>query len=78
MPSDSGTVIAAKSAFLRAQIRILTQPLQPTDKWRDGSAIPRTVLDDVMNEGESPCPLRTVECVFAYIYSSKPDIEAAQ
>lgn len=53
MPSDSGTVVAVKSVFLRSQIRILSQPLQLTDKSREGSNIPKTVLQDVMNEGWS-------------------------
>lgn len=51
MSSDSGTVVALKSAFLRSQIRILSQPLQPTDIWRDNSDIAESVLLDVMNEG---------------------------
>ena len=53
MPSDSGTVIALKSVFLRSQIRILTQSLQPSDKWRETTEVPRTVLQDVINEGVS-------------------------
>ena len=51
MSSDSGTVVALKSAFLRSQIRILSQPLQPTDRWRESSDIPASALLDVMNEG---------------------------
>lgn len=52
MPSDSGTVISLKSAFLRSQIRILSQPLQLTDRWRESSDIPASVVLDVMTEGE--------------------------
>jgi hypothetical protein len=51
MSSDSGTVVALKSSFLRSQIRILSQPLQPTDRWREISDIPASVVLDVMNEG---------------------------
>jgi len=34
--ATSNTVVALKSAFLRTQTRILTQPLQPEEGWVEG------------------------------------------
>ncbi|EON64039.1 hypothetical protein W97_03269 [Coniosporium apollinis CBS 100218] len=37
MSATSNTVVALKTSFLRTQTRILSQPLQPSDRWRDSN-----------------------------------------
>ncbi|KAI9709279.1 MAG: hypothetical protein M1820_003399 [Bogoriella megaspora] len=47
--SNTNTVIALKSAFLRAQIRILSQPLQVPERWlNDNSELPLGMVEDVL------------------------------
>lgn len=56
MSTNSNTVISLKSAFLRTQTRILSQPLQAPERWRagnlDASDIPENAIRDVIREGE--------------------------
>lgn len=55
MSTNSNTVISLKSAFLRTQTRILSQPLQAPERWRagnlDASDIPENAIRDVIREG---------------------------
>ncbi|KAF2426271.1 hypothetical protein EJ08DRAFT_638083 [Tothia fuscella] len=48
MASDESTIIASKTQFLGAQVRILSQPLKASEKWKDGAAFPEGELRDVM------------------------------
>ncbi|KAF9630426.1 hypothetical protein BFW01_g988 [Lasiodiplodia theobromae] len=54
MSTNSNTVISLKSAFLRTQTRILSQPLQAPERWRagnvDASDIPENAIRDVIRE----------------------------
>jgi len=34
------TVISLKESFLRTQVRLLSQPLQPSRNWRDRAPVP--------------------------------------
>lgn len=57
MSNEERTVVALKSSFLRTQIRILSQPLQPSQRWRDNSRQSGTLTDgaiaDATREGEA-------------------------
>lgn len=52
------TIIELKEAFLRAQIRLLTARLEPTEKWRDYAKEPEQgdlsekVVEEVLQKGE--------------------------
>ncbi|KAJ9638923.1 hypothetical protein H2201_004551 [Coniosporium apollinis] len=37
MSTAGNTVVALKTSFIRTQTRILSQPLQPSDRWRDSN-----------------------------------------
>ncbi|KAH7050187.1 kinetochore Sim4 complex subunit Fta4 [Macrophomina phaseolina] len=54
MSTNSNTVVSLKSAFLRTQTRILSQPLQAPGRWRasnlSASDIPESVVKDVIRE----------------------------
>ncbi|KAF2817706.1 uncharacterized protein BDZ99DRAFT_375093 [Mytilinidion resinicola] len=51
MSNNQHTVVALKSAFLRAQTRILSQELRPSERWRDGTeSIPERIIRDVTLE----------------------------
>ncbi|GME48561.1 glutamyl-tRNA reductase [Neofusicoccum parvum] len=54
MSTNSNTVISLKSAFLRTQTRILSQPLQVPERWRVGNLnaadIPESAIKDVIRE----------------------------
>jgi hypothetical protein len=54
--SNGNTVIALKSAFLRAQIRTLSQPLQVPDQWLDDRGeLPLGMVEDVLRHGTLSC-----------------------
>ncbi|KAF2102576.1 hypothetical protein NA57DRAFT_25135, partial [Rhizodiscina lignyota] len=44
------TVVALKSSFLRTQTRILSQPLQPSEQWRNNSRERGTLTDAAIAE----------------------------
>jgi hypothetical protein len=52
MSAEESTLVATKSSFLRAQVRILSQPLKPSAKWKEGSDFSENELNDVMRNGE--------------------------
>ena len=37
--ATADTVISLKESFLRTQVRLLSQPLQPSRKWRDRTSV---------------------------------------
>ena len=55
MATNHHTIIALKSSFLRTQTRILSQQLQPSERWLSGDEeagnIPGSVIRDVTREG---------------------------
>lgn len=53
MASEESTLIALKANFIRAQVRILSQPLVPSAKWKASSEIPEKELEEVMKQGMS-------------------------
>lgn len=59
MSTNNNTVVSLKSAFLRNQTRILSQPLQAPERWRLGNSnaaeIPERVVKDVIREGVFQC-----------------------
>ncbi|KAF2231719.1 hypothetical protein EV356DRAFT_518271 [Viridothelium virens] len=51
MNYDTNTVVAFKSAFLKAQIRILSQGLQIPDSWlNDDRELPLALVEDVLRQ----------------------------
>ena len=58
---QSRTVVEAKTAFLRQQIRLLSATLQPSSQWRDNAPaieepeLSDKVVEDVMNKGWLIC-----------------------
>ena len=65
MSDKTPTVIALKSSFLRTQTRILSQPLQPSQQWRDNSRERGTLSENAVREA-----IR--ECTFLLLLSKKP------
>ena len=55
MATNHHTVIALKSSFLRTQTRILSQQLQPSERWLGGDEgagnIPENIIRDITREG---------------------------
>lgn len=53
----SRSIIDAKEAFLRAQIRLLATPLSPADRWQEFAEepqegdLPEKVVEDVLRKG---------------------------
>ena len=50
MPGPKKTVIALKSAFIKEQVRILSQQLEIPDDFREKSQLPNKILDSVIKE----------------------------
>ena len=38
--ASTDTIISLKESFLRTQIRLLSQPLQPSRNWQDRAPVP--------------------------------------
>lgn len=51
MAEKSESIIALKTIFLRQQVRVLTQPLQPSERWRKGSDLPEEVVAIAVKRG---------------------------
>lgn len=55
MAPNTDTVIALKTSFLRTQTRVLSQPLQPTQRWlernEDAGELSESAVRGVMREG---------------------------
>jgi len=51
MSTDETALLASKTQFLSAQVRILSQPLKASTRWKDDSVVSGSVLSDVMRRG---------------------------
>ena len=54
------TISEVKSSFIRNQVRILSQPLEPPEDWKDYAVeteedeLPEKVVGDVLHKGINP------------------------
>ena len=79
------TVSELKASFIRAQVRILSDSLEPAENWRDYAVeteaddLSEKVVDDVMQKGAVECCI--FSCYMLYglrlTWKSKYDAEAA-
>jgi hypothetical protein len=53
MPAEEATLLASKTQFLNSQVRILSQPLKASARWKDEAEMPETVVSDVMKKSKS-------------------------
>jgi len=81
------TVSELKASFIRTQVRILSESLEPAENWRayavetEADDLSDKVVEDVMQKGAVECC--TFDCYMLYglrlrlTWKSKCDIEAA-
>jgi hypothetical protein len=47
-------ILALKTTFIRQQLRVLSQPLRPSERWKKGSDLPEEDVGIAVKRGMSP------------------------
>lgn len=44
-------IVALKTTFLRQQVRVLSQPLRPSERWKNGNDLPEEEVGIAVKRG---------------------------
>lgn len=51
MAENADPILALKTTFLRQQVRVLSQPLRPSERWKKGSDLPEEEVGIAVKRG---------------------------
>lgn len=62
MAENTEPILALKATFLRHQVRVLSQPLRPSETWKKGSDLPEEDVGIAVKRGPYSQSSRKDKC----------------